>query len=274
VDFDSGSSDFFLPGPNCNSTGCIGHKVYDPAASHTAVDTHKNFSTAFLDGSSTDGEIFTDTVSLAGLVATKQAVVAATEYSDTFAPADFPPDGLLGMAFPSLAETHSDPVFQTFIKQRKVAQPIFGFTLLDNGGELVLGGSDKNAQFTPLHFTPVTVTNPPAFWEINAGGVFVGAKEIVKGPNDAVVDTGTSLLVVDNATANAVYAQIPGSKNASDTVGPGFFTVPCDAIPNNVAVELANHKFNVSADTFNFGPVSNGSSDCVGGLMGGADGGK
>ena len=66
VDFDTGSSDLFLPSPSCNSN-CSGHKSYDPDASSTAHDISKTFSLAFGDGSTVDGNQFTDVVSIAGL---------------------------------------------------------------------------------------------------------------------------------------------------------------------------------------------------------------
>lgn len=36
VVFDTGSADFFLPGPSCSN--CVGHQIYNPALSSTAKD--------------------------------------------------------------------------------------------------------------------------------------------------------------------------------------------------------------------------------------------
>jgi cathepsin D len=66
VDFDTGSSDLFLPSPSCDSS-CSGHRQYDPDASSTAHDLHKPFSLSFGDGSTVDSEKNTDFVSVAGL---------------------------------------------------------------------------------------------------------------------------------------------------------------------------------------------------------------
>ncbi len=66
VDFDTGSSDLFLPSPVCGAD-CSGHKLYDPSASSTAKDLHETFSLSFEDGSTVEGELFTDVVSIAGL---------------------------------------------------------------------------------------------------------------------------------------------------------------------------------------------------------------
>lgn len=272
VDFDTGSSDFFLPGPACTAN-CQGHKVFNTAASSTAVDQRKKFTTSFGDGSSVNGEIFKDTVSLGGLVATGQAVVAATQYSAGFAIADSPPDGLLGMAFESIAQTALPPVFQTLVSESKTTSSVFGFTLLDNGGELFLGGTDTTAFTGSLTFAPLIVTNPPAFWEISAQSVSVGTTKVVTRAQDAIVDTGTTLLIVDPTSATEIYAKIPGARSATNTVGEGFFTIPCNEIPTDVSFTVGGKAFTLSADTLNFGPVSEGSNSCVGGIMG-ADEGK
>lgn len=66
VDFDTGSSDLFLPGSTCQ-TNCKGHKIYNPASSSTAADRHKTFSLRYGDGSQVAGEQYSDTVTIAGL---------------------------------------------------------------------------------------------------------------------------------------------------------------------------------------------------------------
>lgn len=66
MDFDTGSSDLFLPGSTCGST-CSGHTLYNPSSSSTAKNVGKTFSLAYGDGSTVSGEQYTDVVTLAGL---------------------------------------------------------------------------------------------------------------------------------------------------------------------------------------------------------------
>ena len=66
MDFDTGSSDLFLPGPRCGET-CSGHAVYDPSESCSASDTGRSFRLKFGDGSTATVEGYTDVVSIAGL---------------------------------------------------------------------------------------------------------------------------------------------------------------------------------------------------------------
>lgn len=126
VDFDTGSSDLFLPGPDCDSS-CSGHTTYDPSSSSTSNDVGKTFSLSYGDGSTVSGEQYTDTVTIAGLTvsllpdmnsvaridyndcsqATKQTLGAAKTYSSGFESSNFPADGLMGMGFKSISDyTH------------------------------------------------------------------------------------------------------------------------------------------------------------------------
>ena len=70
VDFDTGSSDLFLPGPSCGTT-CSGHAIYNPGASSTARDRNEEYELRYGDGSSVQGEQFSDTVSISGLTVSK-----------------------------------------------------------------------------------------------------------------------------------------------------------------------------------------------------------
>lgn len=102
VDFDTGSSDIFVPGSDCDST-CSGHTLYDASESSTAQDTGESFELGFGDGSAVSGEQFTDTVTLGGLTATDQRIGAAGQLSGNFDISRFPPDGLVGMAFEEIS---------------------------------------------------------------------------------------------------------------------------------------------------------------------------
>lgn len=59
---------------------------------------------------------------------------------------EFPPDGLVGMAFPALAVFERNPLFSTLAAQGTVP-PVFGVKLAETGSELFLGGVDT-ALFT------------------------------------------------------------------------------------------------------------------------------
>ncbi|KAJ7591279.1 acid protease [Mycena floridula] len=257
----SGSSDLFLPGTNC-ATNCDGHKLYDTKASSSSRDQEQTFSLAFGDGSTVEGEIFTDKVSIGGLTATNQSVGSSTQYSPGFAIDQFPPDGLLGLAFLEIAQFGLDPLFESLVAQKQTKDSVFAFKLSESGASLSLGGVDPNlftGQFTQ---NPVTQVG---FWQINLNSVNVAGKPAVTGLQ-GIIDSGTTLVLGDSVNVAKLYAAIPGSKNASATVGEGFFTVPCDAIPDISFTFADSRAFTMSPETFNLGSESESSSDCVGSI--------
>ncbi len=98
--------------------------------------------------------------------------------------------------------------------------------------------------------------------------VSVNGKKPVAGLTQlqSVIDTGTTLIVGNAANVRALYASILGSKDASKTIGSGYYTVPCDAIPT-VSFTFGGKAFNVSPRLFNLARVSAGSKDCVGAIV-------
>lgn len=66
VDFDTGSSDLFVPSIDCGDT-CFDHKKYDPKASSTSHDLEKPFEIAYEGGADVKGDEYTDDVIFGGL---------------------------------------------------------------------------------------------------------------------------------------------------------------------------------------------------------------
>jgi len=262
VDFDTGSSDTFLPSSSCDST-CAGHTLWNPAGSSTAVNTGAPYSLAFGDGSIVEGTVFMDTVTVAGLSATSQAVGASTTYSTGFEAAEFPPDGLVGLAFPQLAVFGDNDLFTTLVNEGKAAAQ-FGVKLADSGSELFLGGVNTNLFKGSFVNTPVV---QDAFWEVALQAIGLNGATLASGSVAAIVDTGTTLLIGDSQDVLFVYENIPGAKDASSVLGDGFFTVPCDAIPT-LSLTFGGTAFSISPETFNAGQLFEGGADCVGGLAG------
>ncbi|TFK51942.1 Asp-domain-containing protein [Heliocybe sulcata] len=261
VDFDTGSSDLFLPGSDCH-TNCAGHKVYNANASSTSADVHKSFSLAYGDGSTVSGEQYNDTVTIAGLTAKQQRLGAASTYSSGFSKENFVPDGLMGMGYQSISEYNAPPVFSSLVAQGQTSQPVFSFKLARSGSQLTIGGSDSSLYTGGLTCIPVT---QQGYWQTVMDNVKVNGNRVTNSIH-AIIDTGTTLVVGDEATVDEIYAAIPGSRPAILEVGLGFFTVPCNNIPK-LGLSFGSATFNISPQTFNLGRESAGSDRCVGGLV-------
>jgi cathepsin D len=184
VDFDTGSSDLFLPGKNCKRT-CNGHTRYNTSASCTSTDLRKTFLLQYGDGSSVRGEQFIDTVTIAGLTANHQTLGAASEYSSGFNISNFPADGLMGMGFPSISVFNATPVFQSLIAEGQTDSPVFAMKLTANGSELTLGG--LNSDLYKGDVTRVSVSHE-GYWQTNFDALNVGSEKVA-GSTPCIIDS-------------------------------------------------------------------------------------
>jgi cathepsin D len=91
----------------------------------------------------------------------------------------------------------------------------------------------------------------------------VGGKAAVSSL-PAIIDSGTTLILGDSNGVAQFYSAIPGSAPAY-TVGQGYYTFPCNSA--SVSATFNGVTYDISADNFNLGTVSDGSSDCVGAVV-------
>ncbi|KAH9060185.1 acid protease [Lactarius vividus] len=235
VDFDTGSSDLFLPGANCGPS-CSGHKIYNVSESSTAKDLNKKFELTYGDNSTVSGEQYTDTVSIVGLTANGQTLGAAEAYSTGFQSDRFAADGLLGMGFQSLS---------SLIAQGEVDQQVFSFYLAKQGSELYIGGTNPSHYSGNFTYVPVTTKG---YWQVGFDGVWVNGTQ------------GTTLILGETDGINALFAKIPGSRRVDN----GLYTIPCD-FNTPISVGFNGKEFSVDPKTFNLGYYDSSSTDCVAG---------
>lgn len=276
VIFDTGSSDLLLPSTSCNST-CDGHSLYDPSQSATSASLNKSFSLSYGGGSTATGELYSDNVLIGGYEAKNQTLGAAVSYSAGFQMPTFDADGLLGLGFPQISVYGQPPVFQTLISDGALTQSLFGVALSSVPGksELMIGAADTGMyNQSSMVFTSVSLQ---AYWQIpmdgltrpglnNSGEVVIANKTSYA---QAIIDTGTTLIITSDANAQKYYAGVPGAEIVS-SLGSGVWSVPCDSIGSILpTISFGGRAFTVSSSTFNLGKVSDNSTNCVAGLAGG-----
>ncbi|KAG1747412.1 Asp-domain-containing protein [Suillus lakei] len=263
VDIDTGSSDFLLPSVECDSS-CNGHTRYDPSSSSTSLDLNKTFTITYGDGSNVQGGQYKDDVFLGGYKAKNQILGGATSYSSGFNISAYLPDGLLGLAWPSLSVYPAGPVFNTLINQNVIKDKIFGIALSSQPGksELSIGGT--NTAFYKQNTIVWMNIMSHGYWEVSMDSLGRNGKTVV-GSAQAIVDSGTSLIIGGMGVVKVFYDGVVGAMSSDG----GIWTVPCSTI-DSIAPTLTfgSKDFAVSAATFNLGPVSQGSSDCIAGIAG------
>ena len=68
IDFDTGSSDLWVPSSSCTSSTCSSKDTYDASASSTSEEENGTFSIEYGDGSTVSGPIYTDTGTVTTIV--------------------------------------------------------------------------------------------------------------------------------------------------------------------------------------------------------------
>ncbi|XP_025264610.1 lysosomal aspartic protease isoform X1 [Camponotus floridanus] len=194
--FDTGSSNLWVPSAKCASDdeACLYHHKYYSSKSSTYKPINTPFSIQYGTGSLT-GFLSSDVVTVAGLPVKDQGFAEAVEQpGETFVYSEF--DGILGMGYPEISEDEVTPVFVNMVKQHLVEHPIFSFYLSRDSSaeksELILGGSDPNHYEGNFTYVPVT---QKGYWQFTMDSVSIGDYNITDNTQQAIADTGTSLLV-------------------------------------------------------------------------------
>ncbi|KAJ7677580.1 acid protease [Mycena olivaceomarginata] len=183
IDFDTGSSDLWVPSFSCATCSSSMHK-YNSLLSSTAKHKPGTFNIGYGDGSPSQRPHShgTDTVSIAGVKATNQYFSPATIITGNFGDAGV--DGILGMAYPSLSQTASQPSFQ-YLYSTVLLKPPFRVLPRESGSELYLGAA--------------------GFWQLTGASAKVRAacrrgKVYAKVPGSAVFDSNGGLYSFPCAT--------------------------------------------------------------------------
>ncbi|GAA5965519.1 hypothetical protein JCM8115_005784 [Rhodotorula mucilaginosa] len=252
VDFDTGSSDCWVPGE-----GVTGYTTFDVSASSTAKNASRNFAAMYGDGSMVVGPVFQETITVAGLTAKQAWFSPINTMGASFEGS--PVDGIVGMGFEALSNIGEAPFFQSLVEQGVVAKNVFSFTLGENDeGELYLGGSDSSKYSGEIVTTPVI---HQGYWMVQ-GGALVDGNRTSENAN-MVIDTGTTLVVAPPAEADKFFAQIPSAKPFQN----GYYSYDCDA--TFVAqLEFGGVKYAIPEKYINLGLAAKGSSRCVAGIVG------
>lgn len=226
VIFDTGSSNLWVPSVYCSSPACSNHNRFNPQQSSTYRGTNQKLSVAYGTGSMT-GILGYDTVQVGGITDTNQIFgLSQTEPGSFLYYAPF--DGILGLAYPSIASSGATPVFDNIWNQGLVSQDLFSVYLSSNdqGGSVVMFGGIDSSYFTGnLNWVPLS---SETYWQITVDSITMNGQAIAcSGSCQAIVDTGTSLLSGPTNAIASIQGYIGAKQNAN-----GEMVVSCSAINN------------------------------------------
>ncbi|KAG5279562.1 hypothetical protein AALO_G00079130 [Alosa alosa] len=265
--FDTGSSNLWVPSIHCSflDIACWLHHRYNSKKSSTFAKNGTKFAIKYGRGS-LSGFISEDVVNLAGVnVPGQQFGEAVQQPGITFAVARF--DGVFGMGYPTISVEKVTPVFDQIMAKKLIPQNVFSFYLNRNpkapvGGELMLGGTDKQYYDGELHYVNVT---RKAYWQIKMDAVDVGNQlTLCKDGCQAIVDTGTSLMVGPTQEVRALHRAI-----GALPLLMGEYWIECSKIPTLpvISFNLGGKLFNLTGEDYILQESQMGAKICLSGFM-------
>lgn len=221
---DTGSFYTWVYSNSCTTAECAKHTSFDPSTSSTSELTGSNFSIAYTSGS-VSGEIAVDVLAFAGFQS-PQHFGLANNIDSSFA--DFPIDGIMGIPFGDKDPENFPGLVNTLKKQGLIEDRVFGINLgrgedKSDEGSFTLGGLDESKYTGDIHYEPVVADS--LFWELAINTTKVNGEAVDFGGSSrtAIIDTGTTLLIMSPSDALKVHGFISGSQTDGSN-----FVIPCN----------------------------------------------
>ncbi|CAO2654839.1 Nn.00g115720.m01.CDS01 [Neocucurbitaria sp. VM-36] len=271
LDFDSGSSDLWTFSTELSAQTIGQHAAFDASKSTSfKTMTGAQWKISYGDGSGAAGTVGTDVVTIGGVKVENQTVQLANQVSRSFVE-DTNTDGLVGLAFSTL-NTVNDGVKKTPQKtffdnvMNDLDLPVFTADLDPDGtGVYEFGKIDTTKFEGDLTWIPVKAET--GFWQF-ASTKFAIGNQTFENPqgSDAIADTGTSLLLVDQQVADAYYQQVQGAQLNAQV---GGYIYPCAATLPDVSVAIGDsYMAKIPGNQITFANVDDANTTCFGGLQG------
>ncbi|RIB08622.1 aspartic peptidase domain-containing protein [Gigaspora rosea] len=150
-------------------------------------------------------------------------------------------------------------LISTLINQKKI-NPIFSFHFqhyydFDDQGTFTLGGVDKSKLKGKITFNsviPTPILNAIAFWLINLDDASVDGKPLSFSGKSAIIDTGTSIMIIPPNDAKAIHDKIPDSEFDSQSE---LYIIPCDTTAI-VSLKFGGVDYKIPARDLILSPIS------------------
>lgn len=235
VDFDTGSSDLWVPSLQCDASCDKFSHRYDSSKSSTyqratSSATGNAFKTAYADGERVEGQHAKDVLQLGGAITVQNQIFAQATSIENFVSCQGE-QGVLGLGFSFLSSHYFPSVINNL--QETLMHPIFGmylsaaddYPIVDDGNgpasadhsEIVFGGVNQKHYSGCLHWhdlgqfqESVTGETFQGYWDFKLDGVEVGGTAMPSSQL-AIVDSGSSN-IVGPKDAVGLIAQLNGAE--------------------------------------------------------------
>ncbi|KAI1322573.1 aspartic peptidase domain-containing protein [Xylariaceae sp. FL0255] len=260
LDFDSGSSDLWVFSSETPSNDVNGQTTFNIGKSTSAKKlSGASWKISYGDGSSSSGDVYTDTVVVGGVSVSGQAVESATTVSSSFT-SDSSNDGLLGLAFSSI-NTVTPTQQKTWFDNAKanLDSALWTADLKHQApGSYDFGIVDSSKYTGTIGYADID--DSQGFWSFTNGGWSV--KGGASGAGFAgIADTGTTLMLLDDATVSSYYKSVSGAQNSQSQ---GGWVFDCSATLPDFSFTVGGTTITVPGDYINYAQQD---GQCFGGIQ-------
>jgi hypothetical protein len=241
---DTGSSNLWVPDSTC--AACSSKNQYDATKSSTFISDVRTWSIEYGDGSNAGGVLAQDTYCF-GSIGSPQLCVPTTFFGRATRLNGFdddPGDGILGLAFQSLAVDNVVPPLINAINQGLLDQPIFTVWLTKDGpvegvrgGIFTYGGLDTTNCGSIIAYQPLSSAT---YWQFRIARVSAGAYTS-NAAAEVISDTGTSFI----GGPQSVVDGIAGAVGATYDSNNGVYFIDCNAQPADVVFTIGTNQYNI-----------------------------
>ncbi|KAJ7801067.1 aspartic peptidase domain-containing protein [Mycena olivaceomarginata] len=193
-----------------------------------------------------------------------------------------PMSGEMGLGFSAIATATDTPFWRILLENGQIPTYEMAFWLaripdsknsqLDGkvGGKLTLGGVDSQLFSGEIEFRNLTSGDsglPPSYWSLQLAAITVQGETVTVGsivPPIAVFDVGFMRIGGPKADVAAIWKVVPGAALLNN--GNGVYQFPCNTNVT-ITVSFGGKKWAIDPFDINLGPVTKGSSQCVGTIV-------
>lgn len=246
---DTGSFFTWVYSTDCTSDDCSTHHLFDAQNSSSTQLTDNEFSITYTSGE-VEGTIAIDDLSFAGFSSPQHFGLAATIDSSF---SDFPIDGIMGLPAIDRTPTTFPGIINTLHNQSLISARVFGINLgrgsdENDEGSFTIGGIDDTKYTGDIVYTSTVADSE--FWELTVDSTYIDG-HLVEFENStttnartAIIDTGTTLLIMAPSDAMAVHSYISGSQTDGSN-----YVIPCNTTLV-LSFEFGGHLWSVNPSDY------------------------
>ncbi|GAD95530.1 aspartic-type endopeptidase (CtsD), putative [Paecilomyces variotii No. 5] len=258
---DTGGLNTWVMGTDCTSKPCAQHNTFGPSDSSSLDVTSNSWNVGYGSGT-VSGVLASDKVAFAGFDFT-MTFGWAKETSDDFL--QYPFDGILGLGRSDKNQIGTKSFMDAVSDAKLLKSNIVAFSLqrASDGardGEISFGDVDQNKFSGDITYT--NTTGDDSFWQIPLDDASVDGKGLGLTGRSAIIDSGTSYILIPPNDASALHALIPGSSPSGEN-----FVIPCKS-NSTVAITFSGATFAISPKDYVGSAIDNTGNNCVSNIIG------